>query len=467
VKELKEKGLVNKVLVIAPLRVAYCVWPEEVKKWGHLQGLSSVVLHGTKKETLLHSRADIYLVNFEGLGWLLDIEKRCRRGGRASIHINAERWERLGFDMLIVDELTKFKNTGTNRFRALKHVLGSFTYRWGLTGSPLANGLLDMFGQCYVVDEGEALGKYVTHFRLNYCIPSRDGFSYVLKQDAKEKIYKKLQDKFYVIRDEDLKDMPTLIENTIKVRLNSTARNTYKKVEKDLFATLEDGTITAVNAASVTSKCRQISNGAVYIDDEVTPLKSLPTEKRYKIIHDEKLKALGELVEELQGAPILVAYHFRHDLSRIRQYFGTSAKVLGGAGGKNDVALIKAWNDGDVKILLGNPSSIGHGLNLHKGSHHVAWFGLLFDFELYDQFRRRVLRSGNPNNRVYVHHILAEKSIDEVILKSLKIKERRQNELFDALSTPAEGPVTSKRSTEIFIDELRQYKDRTLNGCCQ
>lgn len=436
IKILKRRKLLNKVLLIAPLRVCHSVWPVEVSKWRDFKRLKVVVLHGPHKAKLLEQDADIYVINPEGLDWLLQVTKTKTPSGKTRVRVDLPRWKQLGFDVLVIDELSKFKHVNTNRFKALKLVLSTFSRRWGLTGSPASNGLMDLFGQCYVLDQGRTLGQYITKYRMTYFDFDQgyDGFTWTLKEGAEEAIYKRLEPLALRMGD-DLIDMPKVVENNIKIQLPDKVLRIYNELEDDLVTEIADGTVTAKTAAAASTKCRQVASGGIYIDQDVQALIKLPSaEKKWVSLHDCKLDALEGLIEELQGSPLLVAYDFKHDLERIQKRFGKDVPYIGGGVSvKRSSELERAWNQGDLPVLFGHPQSMGHGLNLQGAGHHVAWFSLTWNYELYDQFNRRVRRQGNKAKRVFIHHLIAEGTIDSAILTALKSKRRGQNALFEAL----------------------------------
>lgn len=435
IKLLKQKKLLDKVLLIAPLRVCYSVWPKEVEKWEDFSDIRICVLHGPNKDALLKTEADVYVINPEGLEWLLQVEKTKTAHGKTKISVDLHRWKQLGFDTLVVDELSKFKHINTNRFKALKLVLGTFRRRWGLTGSPAPNGLMDLFGQCYVLDQGRTLGPYITHYRAKYFVPSRDGFSWTIREGAEQEIYERLAPLALRMAADDYLDMPALIENNIYVDLPEKVMEIYDRLEKDLIAKLEAKVVVASTAAAASMKCRQVANGGIYLDPEVEALVKLPKSKREWVnLHTEKVDALADLIDELQGSPLLVAYDFEHDLDRLRMKLGDDVPYIGGGvTAKRSAELEKAWNAGRLPVLLAHPQAAAHGLNLQEVGHHVCWHSLTWDYELYDQFIRRVLRQGNKSKKVFVHHIIARGTIDEAILAAVRSKRRGQNALFDAL----------------------------------
>ena len=434
---LKRRGLLGKVLIIAPLRVCHSVWPAEQAKWKDFKELKMVVLHGPHKDELLQEEADIYLINPEGLEWLLDIEKTKSSTGKVSVSLNLRRWKSLGFTRLVVDELTKFKNPQAHRFKALKLVLHTFSSRWGLTGSPAANGLMDLFAQCYVLDEGRALGKYITHYRTTYFNPSYDGFSWDLKEGADKQIYDRIKHMCLRMSATDFLELPKLIEVDLKVDLPQKAMEAYELLEDDLITKIDQGIITAATAAVASGKCRQLANGAIYLEPEIEALIKLPKAKGHRewaVVHDVKLDALEDLIEELQGHPVLIAYEFAHDLSRLQERLGKNLPYIGGGvTAKRSTELEQQWNNGDLRILAGHPAAMGHGLNLQGSGSHIIWFTPTWDQELYDQFIRRVYRQGTKAPAVFVYRIIAKGTVDEAVVASLRSKTKVQQALFDGL----------------------------------
>jgi SNF2 family DNA or RNA helicase len=435
IKLLKQKKLLDKVLLIAPLRVCYSVWPKEVSKWTDFGGLKVAVLHGPKKEEALKSEADIYIINPEGLDWLLQAKKTKTAQGKTKADVDLRRFKNLGFDTLVVDELSKFKHTNTNRFKGLKLVLNTFRRRWGLTGSPASNGLLDLFGQCFIIDQGRTLGPYISHYRMKYFVPSHDGFSWNIREGAEDEIYERISPLALRMAADDYLDMPALIENNIRVDLPDNVMVMYNQLEEDLIAKIDSKIVVASTAAAASMKCRQVANGGLYLDPEVQALIKLPKSSREWVnLHTEKVDALADLIDELQGSPLLVAYDFAHDLDRLREKLGQDVPYIGGGvSAARSAELEKLWNAGKLPVLLGHPQAMAHGLNLQEMGNHVCWHSMTWDYELYDQFIRRVLRQGNKAKKVFCHHIMARGTIDEVVLAAVKSKRRGQNALFDAL----------------------------------
>lgn len=436
IRVLRRRKLLRKVLVIAPLRVCHQVWPTEGGEWRNFNDLKMVVLHGKDKDRLLKSDADIYIINPEGLDWLLGTNKVKTPSGKKAIKVDARRFKELGFDTLVIDELSKFKNTNSDRFKALKQVQHTFARKWGLTGSPASNGLLNLFGQCYILDGGRTFGPYITHFRKKYFEnPPHNQYEWRLRQGAEDEIYEAVSPLALRMSD-DLIDMPELVERQIQVELPQKAMEAYKKLEDDMMIRLENGDVSAVNSGVLENKLRQVTGGAIYLDADVEALIKLPTTKKDWVeLHSAKLDALEELIEELQGAPLLVAYEFSHEIERIKNRFGKNVPYIGGGVSSNrSKELEVAWNSGELPVLFGHPASIGHGLNLQKAGNHIAWLTPTWDYELYDQFNRRVYRQGNKSKTVFVHRLIVQGTVDKYVLMKLRNKGRTQESLFSALT---------------------------------
>ncbi len=421
IKVLVEAKLVRRVLVIAPLRVCYQVWPAEIKEWQDFSKLTYHILHDKgKTDFALGLECAIFIINPDGLPWLMQ----------------GDRFKRLEADVLLVDESSKFKTWRTQRMKLLKPKLRTFKRRWIATGSPSPKSYLDLFSQIYLLDEGRALGRFITHFKMLYFFnPDLQGWNWVLKEGAKETIQKAIAP--YILRMEN-KDLPAIQENVIRVELPSDARKVYDDLEEEFLAQLKNGEIvTALSAGTATVKLCQIANGSLYYEKDF--------EKKVATLHDAKLDALRDLIDELQGQPLLVGYEFQHDLLRIARALFPKTKlenvpyIGGGVTPKRGAELEQQWNAGELPLLLGHPASMGHGLNLQKSDcHHVAWYGINWDWELVDQMIRRVRRPGNKHADVFVHYIVASRTIDEAKMKSLRTKQKSQNGLLDALRAYAQ-----------------------------
>lgn len=393
----------HRILVVAPLRVARDTWPAEIAKWEHLQHLTYAVCVGTPKErrATLMAGADITIINRENLGWLID-----------SSGFDFD------YDMVVIDELSSFKNHKSKRFQSLMKVRPKVKRIIGLTGTPSSNGLMDLWAEFKLLDFGERLGRFITHYRNNYFIPDkRNGeiiYSYKPMAYAEDAIYRKISDITISMKSTDHLQMPELITSQYEVQLSEEEEKRYEDLKADFILELPEGEITAANAASLTGKLSQLANGAIYDDDG-------------NIIefHDRKLDALEDLIEAANGKPLLVAYWFKHDLQRIKKRF--------------DVREIKSskditdWNNGDIPVAAIHPASAGHGLNLQAGGSTLIWFGLTWSLELYQQTNARLWRQGQTSGTVVIEHIITKGTIDERILKALSLKEVTQNALIDAV----------------------------------
>jgi len=435
-KVLRQRGLSKKILVIAPLRPCYLVWPKEQEKWEDFKNLRVEVLHGPHKDDALAREADIYVINPEGLRWLFGIHEKRTPSGKVSLVHDMKRVRSLGFDMLIVDEIDMFKNPQSDRSKILKPVLPLFTRRYGLTGDPVGNHLEDLFGETYVVDLGRSFGSYITAFRREYFDSTGfGGFELRPKPGAEERIYEKLKPLAIRMAAEDYLDMPELIERDVWVTLPPKAQKAYDEMEAQLFTAIDQHTVTAASAASASMKCRQIAAGGLYkqLLGETRP--ALKCEQWIEL-HNAKTEALREIVDESQGRPILVAYDFHHDLERLQTAFGkTMPHIGGGTTPKRAAELERAWNAGELPLLAGHPLSIGHGLNLQESPcNRVVWYTPTWDRRLYNQLNRRVRRQGSTQKRVHVDRILAFGTIDWAMVQSLLLRGAVQTALFKALS---------------------------------
>lgn len=404
---LKRAGHVKRMLVVAPLRPCYTTWPSELKKWAEFNNLRYVIVHGPDKEDALECDADIYIINVDAVKWLFDKDR--------------ERFRLINADVLCIDESTKFKHTNTERFKAIKRCLVNFPRRWILTGTPAPNGLLDLFGQMYLLDMGASLGRFVTHFKNEYFEQDYSGFNWIPRPTAMDEITEKIKPKTIRLRAEDYLNMPALQTVDIMVDLPPAARTIYKKMQDDFLVQLGDDPYIAANAAVAGMKCRQIANGAMYT-----------TPPAYEVIHDEKIRALEELIEELSGQPVLVIYEFKHDYDRLNKVL--PGPNLTGSSGIELVRLVENFGSASVPILYGHPASMGHGIDgLQRRCHHIVLFGLTWDLELYDQVIARVWRQGQESEHVMLYRILAAKTMDEKVAKILAGKDRTQRALSAAL----------------------------------
>jgi SNF2 family DNA or RNA helicase len=429
--ELKERLEVNSVLVIAPKRVAESVWMQEAKKWGHTKGLTFSLISGPRKkrEEALRTPADVYLVGRDNVGWL------CSQYGGSF----------LPFDMLIIDELSSFKNPQSQRFKALKRVRQSVDRIVGLTGTPAPNGLIDLWPQVYLLDGGQRLGRTLGAYRSEFFKPDKQNggivYSYKLRDaNQQSRIYSAIGDICVSMKAEDYLDMPDKIMITRPVTFDAHTASKYAAFERDLVLSLlqevgDAKEISVANAAALSNKLLQFSNGAVY--DE---------QRKVHEIHELKLQELEDIQEAANGRPLLVAVAFQHDAARILQRFkSVRPRVLNGQQDIDD------WNEGKVNMLILHPASGGHGLNIQKGSNYIVWFGLNWSLELYKQLNARLWRQGQRERAVYIYHIVNTDTIDSRVLAALSEKEETENELMGAVKAD-KAMVSAVRA---LIDKYR------------
>lgn len=403
---------VAKVLVIAPLRVAKETWPAEAEKWDHLKDLDVSAIVGDQKTRIaaLNHPSMVYVVNRETVKWLVEYYER-----------NGMKWD---FDMVVIDELSSFKNYQSQRFKWLRKVR-SFVRRFvGLTGTPTSNGLMDLWAEIGILDGGERLGRFIGRYREAYfkagSMNPQTGvvFQYVPRPGAEEQIYGKISDITISMKAMDYLQMPDCIPTQHYVEMGKKERKLYDMLAKDLIIPLEDADIDAVNAASLTGKLLQMANGAVYDENGEA-----------REIHRRKLEALEDLVEAANGQSVLIAYWFKHDKQRITEYLsrlGYAPRVI------RDSRDIKDWNAGNIPVALIHPASAGHGLNIQQGGHILIWFGLTWSLELYQQTNARLWRQGQ-SEVVTIHHILCRDTVDEDVMAALEQKDVTQEKLIAAV----------------------------------
>ena len=399
---------VRRILVIAPLRVARNTWGAEIEKWDHLDSLHYSVAVGTETERLsaLKKPADIYLINRENVQWLI-----------------AESGIPFDFDMVVIDELSSFKNHQTKRFKALMKVRPKVKRIVGLTGTPSSNGLMDLWAEFRLLDMGERLGRFIGQYRTSYFRPDKQNgqvvFSYKPLPGAEKQIYGKISDITISMKSTDHLRMPELINSRYTVYLSERENSRYAELKEELVLQLPDGEVTAANAASLSGKLSQMANGAVYTDAGETVA-----------VHERKLDALEDIIEAANGKPVLVAYWFRHDLERIT---GRLQKLKIPYARLDTDGSIRKWNAGEIPVALIHPASAGHGLNLQGGGNTLVWFGLTWSLELYQQTVARLWRQGQASETVVVQHIITKGTIDERIMKALSEKDTTQAALIDAV----------------------------------
>ena len=399
---------VTKVLIIAPLRVARNTWSDEIKKWDHLNGIRYSIAVGTAAERLaaLKADADIYIINRENVPWLVE-----------------ESGIPFDYDMVVVDELSSFKNWQAKRFKALMKVRPKIRRIVGLTGTPSSNGLMDLFAEFKILDMGERLGRFISQYRVNYFKPDRMNgpivYTYKLLPGAEDRIYDRISDITISMKATDYLNMPELISNEYKVYLDDDEREKYEEMKDELVLQLPGGEITAANAAALSGKLSQLANGAIYDDDGSV-----------NAFHERKLDALEDLIESANGKPVLVAYWFKHDLARITERLKKLKTVFEKLDSDKS---IEKWNARELQVGLMHPASAGHGLNLQSGGNMIVWFGITWSLELYQQTIARLWRQGQTSGTVTVIHIITTGTVDERILKALEAKDQTQSALINAV----------------------------------
>lgn len=398
---------VGKVLVVAPKRVAEMTWSDEAENWLHLNWLRLSVIKGTVKQRELAAKADadIYIVSRDNVAWLLGMW-----GGA-----------KVPYDCLVIDELSSFKNHQSVRFKAAKIIRRSVSRVIGLTGTPAPNGLIDLWAQMFIIDGGKRLGKTITDYRNNYFRPDKQngGIVYSYKParaSSADEIAERISDITLSMKALDYLDMPELTTIINKVKLTSNQSAMYEAFEREQILALIDSeeTITAMNAATLSGKLLQYAGGAIYDAD-----------KYAHHIHEEKINALIEVVESLNGLPCLVAYNFKHEKERILlalEKYGAEPLI--------DVDTVRRWNEGKIPVLVTHAASAGHGLNMQKGGNRVIWYGNTWSLELYQQFNARLWRQGQKN-AVFIHHLVSVGTIDERVVKVLTGKAASQDYLLN------------------------------------
>ena len=398
----------HRILVVAPLRVARNTWSDEIEKWDHLKDLQFSIAVGTEAERLsaLKRQADIYIINRENLQWLIE---------KSDVPFD--------FDMVVIDEISSFKNHQAKRFKSLMKVRPKVKRMVGLTGTPSSNGLMDLFAEFKILDMGARLGRFIGQYRMTYFKPDKMNgpivYSYKPLLGAEQAIYEKISDITISMKAADHLKMPELINSKYLVHLSEKEKKKYEDMKAELVLALPEGEITAANAASLSGKLSQMANGAVYADDE-----------SILSIHDRKLDALEDIIEAANGKTVLVAYWFKHDLMRIEERL--KSKDIPFEKLDSD-ASIKKWNKGELPVALIHPASAGHGLNLQSGGSTLVWFGITWSLELYQQTVARLYRQGQSEGTVTNIHIVTKNTIDERIMKALLEKDKTQSALIDAV----------------------------------
>lgn len=396
--------------MVAPLRVAEDTWTKESAKWDHLRGLRVVRVLGSQAQRIraLETDADIYCINRENIPWL--------------VKYYGTEWP---FDGVVLDELSSFKSSSSKRFKAMRKVRPLIKHIVGLTGTPSPNGLIDLWAQIYLLDQGKRLGRTLTEYRNRYFNPGRRNgyvvYDWVPKDGAEDEIYRRISDICISMKACDYLKLPERVDVVRTVKLDNEAQTAYTEMEKEAVLALGPNEIVdAGTAAVVSGKLLQIANGAVYDENGKT-----------HIIHESKLDTLEDVIEAVNGRPVLVFYAYQHDLERIMQRFPQARKLEGSA-------EIDAWNRGEIPILLAHPAGAGHGLNLQAGGNHIVWFSLTWSLELYQQANARIYRQGVKGERVTITHLVAEGTIDEDVMRVLDGKATRQDALLEAVKARVE-----------------------------
>ena len=435
-KVLKKERTMTGTLVVAPLRPATTTWPDEIGKWADFADMTYTSLHGDKFSQRCREDHDFYIINYEGLAKLFT---RRKVGKVWKYELTADGKEILKrCNALVWDELSKMKNSDALRYKLIKPWLKKFLIKWGLTGTPASNGLEDLFGQCYVLDEGRTLGQFITHYRADYFVPAKSGFGYVVAAGQEKAIYARLKPLALRMEAADYLKLPQQLDHAIRYELPPAVRAQYDEMEEELLTTVDDDLIVATNAGAANGKCRQICSGALYLHDydllTGAPKPRRKSERQWVVLHDDKLDLLQELVDELQGQQLLVAYEFEHDLQRLLERFPGTPHIGGGVSTKRGAELEALWNAKELPLMFVQPAAVAHGLNLQKShAQHIAWFTLTWDLELYIQLNARLKRQGNNAEHMHVYHFVCKDSVEESVYYAIRRKDRDQKKLLEAL----------------------------------
>lgn len=424
VRILLEKQYVSRVLVICPVRPLYNVWPNQKNDYAEFQHLRVGLLHGKEKENVLASDDyDIYVINPEGLPWLFNATVK-----KNTVFLDPVRlkWLQSKFDMLVVDESTKFKNTQTQRFKLLRAFIGKFKRRYILTGTPMPRSLEDLFGQIYILDEGANLGRFITHYRNQYFYPDPSGFDWNPQPGAKERVLEKIAPLVQVVEPKGNIELPEIIYNDIFVTLPSDVYRQYSNMEDMLVAAVDEDRVVAANAAVASGKCRQIANGAIYGENG-----------EYKLLHTEKYDAVSELIDQLQGEPLLICYEFDFDRAQLEKQ---NIPCISSGNARRDNEYISKFSRGELVAVMGNPASIALGTDgLQKNCYNIAMVGVTWKAQDYEQVIDRVRRVGNKSKQVIVHRILARDTVDELVVRVVPGRMADQESLMKMLKEMRRG----------------------------
>ncbi len=410
---------IRRVLVVAPIRVVESVWPDELTKWDHLRWLRHVLIRGNaaKRREAMQSSAPVHLINYEMLIWLTDELKRAH-------------WKRnpLPWDMIVFDESSKMKSPQARRFKKLKRVLPRIKRRVIMTGSPRPNSYLDVWAQIYCCDLGQRLGEVFGMFRDRWFDYNQYTYETKLRRGADKEIQRRIKDLVLCLRVEDYLKLPPLIENVVKLQMPAKAIRQYREFEKEMFLQLQDTEVEAQTAATLSMKCRQLTSGAVY--DAMEPGEKPKGARKWTAIHDVKMRAVQDIVEEAQGEPLLIVYEFKHELARLRKQYPKAPWIGGGSKGAD--TAIKEWNTGKHRVMLVHPASVGHGINLQHGGHCMVWTSMTWSYELYSQMVARLHRQGQ-RQPVVVHMLIIPDTVDDTVREALAGKHKGQAALLLAL----------------------------------
>lgn len=404
--KLKEMGFPYRTLLLAPLMVCRTTWVTEPKKWRQFQNLRIGFAHGPdKKLVLLDPHYDIVVMNYDGIEWAAPMLAKGHP-----------------FSVLLCDEITRLKNTNSKRYKTIKPVLPSFKFRWGLTGTPAANGLMDLFGQVYVMDLGERLGRYITHFRMKYFHQKPwDQYRYYITEEKAKELVNKIADLAMYVSPEEWLDLPEFLPITLEVDFEEEHREYYDRLEKDYVLRLEEGIVTVANAGVMTSKLRQFTGGAVYTENP-----------EYVNVGTAKLDRLDDLIEEMAGEPLMVAYQFEHELQRILERHPKALVLKGQMTFKAVSSVIETWNTGQAPLLLVQPSTSALGLNLQFGGAAICWYTFTYNLEEFIQMNKRLHRQGQTK-AVRCYMLCMKETRDQIVSAALSAKDAVQENVFEAL----------------------------------
>lgn len=468
IQKLRKNFEIYRPLIVAPLLVSQTVWPDEINKWSHLQGMSCTNLYWPETQENSYVYSMIAREGLDSQSWKSIADTKKAEKERIAVlkaqdaiigkyyrewlkfmfshpsalyTINREQiyllarvmYQDWNFDTVILDEASSFKNSSSFRWKALKAVRGKINRLIELTGSPASRGLLDIWAQIWLLDQGGALGRSFTSYKQQYFNKSFDGYNWEIRDGAKEQIYKRIDPLCIALLEEDYLKLPRLVKVQHPLVLPEKAQKIYDELERDYFVSLDDETVAASHSASLHNKLRQICNGAVYtdgtIEDPDSPharlVKHGKGPKNWKVVHDEKIDVLKRIVEEAAGQPVLIGYHFKHDGWRIEKAFKEAQRL-------DSPEKIAAWNRGDIAIAIGHPASMGHGLNLQDGGHIVIWFGFTWSLELYEQFYKRLRRQGQVHP-VIMHHIFIDNKTERAMQECLVKRKTTEDDLKEAM----------------------------------